>query len=67
VRWGAAPMADREDRAAWLRQALAVANVRWLRHPANHRYAFAVGPRRKSVAVAPGTPRLAYPKRPVGR
>jgi hypothetical protein len=61
-RWGAPPRRPGEEPAAWLRAALAAAGVRRVRHPGLHRYAFALGPARRAVAVAGS--RRPYPKRP---
>ncbi|MFK4985577.1 hypothetical protein ACI4B7_27510, partial [Klebsiella pneumoniae] len=61
-RWGAPPRRPGDDPAAWLRVALAAAGARRVRHPGLHRYAFAIGPVRQTVAVA-GWPRP-YPKQP---
>jgi hypothetical protein len=61
-RWGAPPRRPDEEPTAWLHAALAAAGVRRVRHPGLHRYAFALGPARRAVAVV-GWPRP-YPKRP---
>jgi hypothetical protein len=60
TRWGVPPPRTGEDRAAWLRAALARVG-RPVRHAGNLRYGFAIGPRRRLVAVSgAGRP---YPKR----
>lgn len=59
VAWGAAPLADHEDAAAWLatwRDRL----TRPLRHTGNHRYVFTVGRRNRNAHRLPPRP---YPKR----
>ncbi len=59
-RWGAPPRRPGDDSAVWLGTALAAAGVRRVRHPGMHRYAFAVGPARRTVTVAGA--RHPYPK-----
>lgn len=60
VAWGAAPRREGEDAIGWLRGALARVGARKVRHPGNHRYAFAIGAARRRVAVAGAA--QSYPK-----
>jgi len=63
IAFGAQPMRAYENPARWLREALAAAGVRPLRHQGNHRYAFATGRNRgeKNRVVIDGQ-NVAYPK-----
>ena len=64
--WGARRRDPHEDPAAWLRDALAAAGVRRIRHPGNHRYLFRVGrTRRERSRVAIAMRPAAYPKKEV--
>lgn len=65
VRLGASPLGDGQDRAGWLRQALAEVGARQVRHRGNHRFAFALGrtraERSRTTIAGPAYP---YPKLP---
>lgn len=63
IAFGARPMRAYENPAIWLKQALADAGVRKMRHQGNHRYAFATGRNRseKNRVVIDGRT-SAYPK-----
>ena len=63
VALGAEPRGGEEPHA-WLRRALDQARVRRVRHQGNHRYAFTLGRRRRSVRVAHPARPLSYPKQP---
>lgn len=62
VRLGAQPRAAGEDPRQWLRASLEEIGVRKVRHPGNHRYAWAIGAgasrRREAIALE----RTPYPK-----
>lgn len=58
-RWGASPLADGEDPAAWLRRWRPVL-TRPLRHHGNHRYLWCLDRRRRREVLA--APAIAYPK-----
>jgi len=60
VECGARSRAVGEDPRLWLRQALKEIGVRQIRHPGNHRYAFRIGRRRKSIRI--GLIPYSYPK-----
>jgi hypothetical protein len=63
VALGASPRRGRTSGAAWLSDALGQVGAVKLRHPSNHRYAFALGPTRaarRSVRIGSGP--LPYPK-----
>jgi hypothetical protein len=66
VEWGAPRRRGSEVRSEWLAGALGAANVRRVRHPGNHRYAFLLGPRRERRAIEVGLPTSPYPKRTEG-
>lgn len=59
---GARPMRSGDKPAVWLAEALDEVRARRVRHKGNHRYAFAIGPTRRTVAI--GGPALPYPKQP---
>lgn len=63
VAWGASALQSGEDPRSWLNQALLDANVRWMSHPGNLRYAFALGNKAERRAVNWGMPSLPYLKR----
>jgi hypothetical protein len=57
---GAQPRRPHEDRAAWLAAALRQVGARRIRHGGCFRYAFRLGPLRRTIRL--GLPAIAYPK-----
>jgi hypothetical protein len=65
VDWGARPMAEGEDRARWLLEALDAVGAQRIAHSGNHRYAFRLGLTRQGRrAVRIGHRTSTYPKAP---
>jgi len=62
IQWGARPRRAGESPATWLHEQLAILPLRTFRHPGNHRYIRAIGPKRKQVSMRV-TPQP-YPKQP---
>lgn len=59
---GARPRRPGEPASAWVREALATARLRRVRHPGNHRYAFVIGNRRQQRSVRVAMASQVYPK-----